>query len=492
MQGVLIRFYIWFYMQDDLKTRQSENACKPEVCLGMPLAADRVKDMPAIPSDSVLVSGICPISISGLTSELKRRDDSIAIPKHGQKRKKSMSRRKGQRGTVVRKGDVWHLRYSEDIPEKDQPVRRSVFVGKAVGADKLTKSEARRHADEIIRKSGVNTEEHFNRVCAVETGETFRQQAQLWLRKAEHRNRKPVKASTLSNWKYQLEKWVLPELGDLHLADVKNSAMKHLVEKLVSAKLSPGSIQNICQIPKLVLASCVNDEGERVYQYKFNAEFIDAPAVRNQRRPVFTSEQVFKIVETAEGKYKMLFALLAGTGLRAGEALGLEIGKHISDDCSLIRIRQNLWRIQIQSPKTENAIRDIDVHPALAEMLKQFIGDRKDGFLFQNCVGGFPLQTNILRRHLHPLLKKLGVEKTGLHAFRRFRVTHLRRMHTPGDLIRYWVGHAKADITDVYSKLEDDLVFRKQCAVEAGLGFQLLNCPNNCPTAEIPEQQIAA
>jgi len=126
-----------------------------------------------------------------------------------------------------------------------------------------------------------------------------------------------------------------------------------------------------------------------------------------------------------------------------------------------------------QAPKTKNAIREIDLHPSLAEMLRQFIGDRKSGFLFQNRAGKFLCQTNTLRRSLHPVLKEVGAVKGGFHAFRRFRVTQLRRMHTPGDLIQFWLGHAKQTVTDVYSKLDEDVEFRKEWAEKAGLGFKI-------------------
>ena len=59
----------------------------------------------------------------------------------------------------------------------------------------------------------------------------------------------------------------------------------------------------------------------------------------------------------------MLYALLAGCGpLRAGEALGLEIGKHISEDCRTLYIRQKAKRGKIQlHMKTQNGERDVDL-----------------------------------------------------------------------------------------------------------------------------------
>jgi integrase len=106
-------------------------------------------------------------------------------------------------------------------------------------------------------------------------------------------------------------------------------------------------------------------------------------------------------------------------------------------------------------------------------MLKTFIGDRTPGLVFQSR-NGLPLsQSNISRRHLHPVLKKVGAGKTSFHAFRRFRARWLRKRGTPEGLIKLWLGHAEASITDSYSKLKDDLQYRQNEADRVGIGFEI-------------------
>ena len=95
------------------------------------------------------------------------------------------------------------------------------------------------------------------------------------------------------------------------------------------------------------------------------------------------------------------------------------------------------------------------------------------GFLFHNRKGNYLSQTNLLRRGLHPALEKLGQPKAGFHAFRRFRTTWLRKNRTPEDLIRFWLGHADETVTDGYSKLAEDVEYRKQVAAEVGQGFEI-------------------
>jgi hypothetical protein len=54
------------------------------------------------------------------------------------------------------------------------------------------------------------------------------------------------------------------------------------------------------------------------------------------------------ILSAADGQYRVLYAVLAGCGpMRAGEALGLEMDKHISKDCRTLYVRQKAKRVPL-------------------------------------------------------------------------------------------------------------------------------------------------
>jgi integrase len=93
---------------------------------------------------------------------------------------------------------------------------------------------------------------------------------------------------------------------------------------------------------------------------------------------------VSSIISHAGERDRVLYALLAGTGLRIGEALGLEIDKHISSDCRILDVQQSIWHNALQTPKTRNAIRKVHLCGELAGLLKHFVGNRREGFLFKN------------------------------------------------------------------------------------------------------------
>jgi hypothetical protein len=76
-------------------------------------------------------------------------------------------------------------------------------------------------------------------------------------------------------------------------------------------------------------------------------------------------------------------------------------------------------------------------------------------------------------RGLHSALEKLKQPKAGFHAFRRYRLTWLRKNRVHADLERFWMGHENETVGDGYSKMKEDVAFRLEQAEKVGLGFAL-------------------
>ena len=377
-----------------------------------------------------------------------------------------MSRRSGQKGNVYQPahpgqwnpkapsyGRIWL-----DVPGSLERKRKTVSLGLC-----LTKTIARQRLREYIEREGVNTQETFTTNTAPVT--TFKQQSDVWLDYLATRTRKPVKPATICGWRQALHAWILPNIGDKPVSDVSNGVLRELVAKMVAAGLSPKTIVNYSQVVKLVVASAVNDEGDQIYPRKWNHDFIGIPLVQKekQHRPTVTETELGEILSSVSERYRVLFALLAGTGLRIGEALGLK-GSDLSPDCRTIHVQRSVWRGQEQSPKTANSVRVVDVPESLAQVLH---AHAKPGYLFSTAKGR-PLQARNVLRVLHGTEKRIG-----FHAFRRFRLTWLRKRGVPSDLERCWMGHAAQEIGDIYSKLKDDVEYRREWCERAGLGFSV-------------------
>jgi hypothetical protein len=142
-----------------------------------------------------------------------------------------------------------------------------------------------------------------------------------------------------------------------------------------------------------------------------------------------------------------------------------------------LSVRRSIWRGREQEPKTSNAIRAVDIPETLACVVRSYVAGIS-GYLFATAQGN-PLQQRNVLRVLH------GVKRVGLHAFRRFRLTWLRKNGVPKDLERYWMGHAPEEVGDLYSKLKEDVAFRQIWVERTGLGFELVHVgPQNAAAVE--------
>ena len=404
-----------------------------------------------------------------------------AIPPKRRKRGRLMSRRRGQTGSISKNGKWWTVRFWKDVPGQEVRVYMREKICPTSGPALLTASERKRKAKEIIADSGADKPETLQASIVSTSGTTFRQQSETWLRTVKKRT---VAPSTLYNWENSLENWILPAgifgtpFGDLYLAEIKRTVTQELIDHLVAGGLSPKTIQSYFQVVKMVFSSAVNEDGEELYPRNWNKMGLLIPRLKKnkQRRPCFTREVMNHLANslTIKPQIKMLFILCGASGLRIGEALGIRIEK-IFDNGSRIIINEKAWRGEMHDfLKTENGEREIDLTESVAKLLVEFVGGRKSGLLFCTRTGKQLAQTNILRRHLHPALAEIGFEKSGNHAFRRFRNTFLRNhTHCPESLLNFWLGWGDEGMSGHYDKIKADVAFRKEVANSCGVGFDV-------------------
>ena len=245
-----------------------------------------------------------------------------------------MSRRSGQQGTVVKKGNMWHGRYYVDVVGQDERKRVSLPIG---SVDAMTKSEAKRRLRATLEENGINTEAHFIRTTV--PGRSFAQVVEWW-----RENRlslfKPSCQETMGG---HIDKYLLPRFGKMPLDSIHERQAQEFVAQLNRTeyrqgkkgkrkKLSPKSIRNIIGVLKLVL-------GVKVWR-EWRLSLPETP-VKEQR--YFTPAEMLQIINAAEGQWKPLFATLASTGLRAGEAFGLHV-EDLDWPAGRIFVRRSIWR----------------------------------------------------------------------------------------------------------------------------------------------------
>jgi integrase len=309
---------------------------------------------------------------------------------------------------------------------------------------------------------------------AVSHQHTFGAQSEAWLEGLAQRKRRPVAPSTLDTFSSRVRR-LLPIVGaDTLLRDIHNGFLKDLASKLAG---SAKTVNELLAVVKAVVASAVDSQtGDPLYPRTWNHSFIDAPTISGQKQPCATAEEVNRAITNATSHQEQLFyALLAGAGLRVAEALSIHVSgtedqTSWDQSTSTIAVCSSIYCGKEQNRvKTEAAKRVVDLDPRLNAAIICFVAERNiqpGSFLFQSRSGrAMHLRTARKRLDKHGIL--------GFHTFRRFRITRLRELGTPEDIVRYWVGHAGEGITDRYSKLAENVELRKEWARRAGLGFEL-------------------
>ena len=78
---------------------------------------------------------------------------------------------------------------------------------------------------------------------------------------------------------------------------------------------------------------------------------------------------------------------------------------------SIISVGRSAWEGGEQTPKAKNAVRKIGIDAELVSILRECMAQRKIGVVFRAKNENLLRESNILRRQLHPLLRRLGISE---------------------------------------------------------------------------------
>ena len=158
-------------------------------------------------------------------------------------------------------------------------------------------------------------------------------------------------------------------------------------------------------------------------------------------------EDMKRIMIGSQSTHRVLYATLAETGLRIGEALGLKIGDFDAVNKTLT-IRRSLYGGKVQTPKTAASYRTITLSPYLVDLLESVATGSPEDFLFRSSSGAPLWPEKILVSSLHPLLADLKLKPAGFHSLRRGNATLMCSvLGVPEKIAAYRLGHRAPGLT---------------------------------------------
>jgi integrase len=279
-----------------------------------------------------------------------------------------------------------------------------------------------------------------------------------FLEDCETRNCEPVKQSTLDAYSGHVRKHINPALGDRKVACFTVADMKRFVQTLVDKKLKPKTIQTIVTTLTMIVASPRDKDLNQLFKMEFPTKVIDRPKVKllEQHAPI-VSREILEAAIAPKDETALLLVLLASSGLRVSEALGIKIQAPSDDantwsaDTATVYVRAHL--------KTESSRRDCELPREVHEFLVRH-ADLTRGKLF-------PMGESYYRKII------MERKVPGFHSCRRFFRTRLGRSFMPHAVMLSWMGHSGKTTDDRYDKNGDDDAFRRETRDRINKGFEL-------------------
>ena len=155
-----------------------------------------------------------------------------------------------------------------------------------------------------------------------------------------------------------------------------------------------------------------------------------------------------KLAATLSEPARSITLLLVLTGLRVGELLALRWGS-IDLNARLLRVCEMVYDGHFDQPKTKRSARTIPIGTETAEILAALHSAAVDpkALVFATREG-LPLERwNLLRKHLKPSAKKLGLPGVTWHLLRHSHATMLDSVGTPLGTMQSLLGHSTPEIT---------------------------------------------
>jgi integrase len=282
----------------------------------------------------------------------------------------------------------------------------------------------------------------------------------FWLREHVTPGLKP---KTIEWYRYLIEHYVLPAIGDIAL-DNLNADQLIVLQNQLRGHLTDRTVNRIMALVNRALKKAVKSR-----KLLYNpAEAIDLPRVPRKAQRAFTveQEQAFRAA-VAGHRLELLYDLGFLHGLRRGELLGLLISEYDAA-AGTIKVSGQIQTIagetkRHSSPKTENGVRELPITPRQQELLDAHLARLRDdrarigmewhehGLLFPSEVGT-PIIPRNLSRHYYAVLQRAGLPKMPLHWMRHTAATRLdsRQVRASEACKAAILGHGPRSVTGGY------------------------------------------
>jgi integrase len=271
-----------------------------------------------------------------------------------------------------------------------------------------------------------------------------------------------ARPGTVRAYRCVLEKYVCPAWQGRSLASISRRDVRALLGAIAASGRAPNTVRQVYAALSSVYATAIDEE------------LLDANPIhgalrrivrRENLRPreAFTPAELARFLETARTaapQHWALFLVMARTGIRIGEALGLRAGD-VDVAARRLRIARTYLRNGATGPTKTGKVRHCDLSPEAAAVLREraATAEPPDGWLFASPyrVGGprtvrRPYDPASVRYAFRETLRAAGLPEDYIpHSLRHTFASILLARGVPITYVQRALGHGSISVTvDTY------------------------------------------
>jgi integrase len=340
--------------------------------------------------------------------------------------------------------DVWCFRWREPGPD-GRRIHRRIVLGTA--ADLKSIASARNMA--VGLRHEINNNDIRLRKESITLADLSRHYQQ---RELADRNSR-IAYSTKRAYAGYLQKWIEPRWGRYALSDIRATEVELWLRHLDRAPGTRSKIRNTM--------SLLFNHGRRHDLCERNPiQWVRQSTKRRSAPDVLTASEVQMLFATLPLRQKTMVLLAVTTGLRTSELFALQ-WKDVDFEAKQIHVNRSIVQNVIGICKTESSQKPVPVHEHLLEALRQWRAvtpyRASESWVFASRLnqGRWPyLAQEIMRRHIRPAARRLGIAKRiGWHTFRHTYSTLLRSTGAELKIMQELLRHSTIRVTlDTYTQ----------------------------------------
>lgn len=172
---------------------------------------------------------------------------------------------------------------------------------------------------------------------------------------------------------------------------------------------------------------------------------------------MLTTSQAARLLDALAPLPRTMAGLVMLTGLRRGEVFALR-WRDLDEESRVLTIREAIYDGVFDTPKTEASARQIPLSDAASLLLAQWRARtttiHPESLVFSTRLGTPLVPNNVIRRHLAPACKTLGLRRATWLTFRRSYSSWSHDEGVPPKVVAQLMGHANVDTTlNVYTQV---------------------------------------